>query len=334
MVTKSLFGILDSTEVYAFEIKSDTLCATVIEYGAILQSLVFKNTDCVLGFDTLEGYIKDVSNQGATVGRYANRIGGAQFVLNNKLYTLDKNDNDNCLHGGATGFGKRIYSGEQTGENSVTFKIHSPSGEGGFPATLDCAVTFTVLDSTLKIEYNAISDADTIVNFTNHAYFNLGSPDIKSTKLTINADSITPVDKYLIPTGELMSVKGSAFDFTTPRAIGEYLDCDEEQIVIGNGYDHNFVLGDTKCYRKNCVRAFCPESNITMYCSTDMPGVQLYTANFLDEKCGKNNNDLIKNMGFCLETQFWPDTPNKTHFPSCKLYKNETFTSITEYSFE
>lgn len=332
MVEKALYGKFDGKDVYRFEICDGDLRVNLIEYGAIVQSVYFGDVDCVAGYDTLEGYVNDGSNQGGTVGRYANRIGGARFELNGVTYEVGANDNGNSLHGGFVGFNHRLYKGEPMSANSVKFTIESEDGDGGYPGNVTMSVTFTVKDNTLTLEYNAVSDKDTIMNFTNHAYFNLGSENNFSTELMIKADSITPVSAQLIPTGELMDVTGTPFDFRTAKPIGRDIKDAHPQVALADGFDHNFVLGNTVEYREDVVSAYCPESGITMTCSTDLPGVQLYTSNMLDEKGGKNG-DLKQYYAFCLETQFWPDTPNKPQFPSCTVKANEPFYSVTKYKF-
>ncbi len=332
MIEKALYGKFEGNDVYRFEICDGDLRVNLIEYGAIIQSLYYNKVDCVAGFDSLDGYINDTSNQGGTIGRYANRIGSSQFELNGTVYKVGANDGKNSLHGGFAPFNHRLFKGEPLSANSVKFSISSPDGEGGYPGKLDFSVTFTVKDNALTIEYNALSDADTIMNFTNHAYFNLGSKDNHSTELMIKADYITPVSDDLIPTGELMAVDGTPFDFRTPKAIGKDIKSTHPQVKLADGFDHNFVLGNTVEYKEDCVIAYCPESDITLKMSTDLPGVQLYTSNMLDEKGGKYG-DLKKYYAFCIETQFFPDSPNKPQFPSCVVKKDTPFYSVTKYSF-
>lgn len=332
MIEKALFGQFEGKDVYRFEICDGDMRVNLIEYGAAIQSLYFNDVDCVAGYDTLEGYINDGSNQGGTVGRYANRIGNARFDLNGVTYEVGANDHGNSLHGGFVGFVNRLYKGEPTSANSVKFTIESEDGDGGYPGNLTMSVTFTLKNNVLSIEYNAVCDKDTIMNFTNHAYFNLGSENNFSTELMIKADSITPVSDKLIPTGEFMDVTGTPFDFRTAKPIGRDIKDSHPQTALADGFDHNFVLGQGRDYKEDCVVAYCPESGITMTTSTDLPGVQLYTSNMLDEKGGKTG-DLTKYYAFCLETQFFPDTPNKPQFPSCVVKANEPFYSVTRYKF-
>lgn len=318
-----------------FTISNDRLSVDLLEYGATIANVFYNGVDCVAGYDDPEGFVTGGSFQGATVGRYANRIGGACFELGGKKYTLDVNDHDfNCLHGGNTSFAKQILKGEATGESSVRFTHFSKDGESGFPGNVEFSVTFTVDGSTLRLEYDAVSDKDTYLNFTNHAYFTLGAKDIKNTVLTIKADHMTPVDENLVPSGELRDVGGTAFDFREGVALGDRLFADDELITAARGLDHNFVLGDKKEYRKNVAVAYSPETNIKVSCSTDMPGIQIYTGNWLSEPNGKGKDGLFMHCAFCLETQFFPDTPNNPQFPSALSKAGEHFTSITEYEFE
>lgn len=334
MITKKLFGMYNNAEVYEYTIQNGDLSVNIIEFGATIHNIMFNGVDCVAGYDDLDGYVNGDSYQGATVGRYANRIGGAKFTIDGVEYKLDANDNVvNQLHGGANGFSHRVYDGEIVGENAVKFTMVSPDGEGGYPGNLTMSVTFSVENNTLKLAYDAVSDKNTYLNFTNHAYFNLGAKDNSTTELEIKSDAIVLIDDLLIPTGEIMDVTGTEFDFRTAKPIGRDIEGDHPQLKLGGGYDHNYILGTTREFKKDCVTAFCPESGITLKCSTDLPGVQLYTSNVLDEPKGKGGRPLTKYYAFCLETQFWPNTPNNPSFPSCLVKANEAFTSVTEYEF-
>lgn len=335
MVEKKVIGKYDGADVYEFTISDEKLTVNIMEYGATIHNIFFDGVDCVAGYDDLSGYINGGSYQGSTVGRYANRIGNAQFEINGIKYSVDKNDNGkNSLHGGDCGFSHRMYKGEKLSESAVKFSIFSPDGEGGYPGNLSMSVTFSVKNNTLSMNYDAVSDKDTVMNFTNHAYFNLGAKDNSTTVLQIKSDKITPVDDLLIPTGGLMDVEATEFDFRKAKPIGQDICGAHRQLKLGGGYDHNFVLGDKKEYKKDVIEAFCPESGITLTCSTDLPGVQLYTSNCLDEPVGKGNKPLTKYYAFCLETQFWPDSPNNPDFPSCLVKAGEHFCSVTEYSFK
>ncbi len=316
------------------------LQVSVLTYGATLQAIQFREKDMILGYDCLQDYLEGKgSYQGATVGRYANRIAGGRFSLNGVEYTLACNDGKNHLHGGNAGFDKKVWTSQVLSDGdapAVRLSIVSEDGEEGYPGRLDVAVTMTVTaENVLRLAYEARSDKDTVVNLTNHAYFNLNGwdgGDIRDTKLTVYADSITEADEGLIPTGRLLPVEGTPFDFRNGKAIGEALDADHPQILCAGGIDHNFVLGTDRS-RRHAVHAVSPRSGIELDCYTDLPGIQIYTANALNETAGKGGVKLYKNQGFCLETQFFPDSPNRQAFPSAALKAGELFASVTEYAF-
>jgi len=319
------------------------MTATFTNYGAALVSLTAPDrngnfTDVILGYDTEEEYISGGSSHGATVGRFANRIGGAKFTLNGKTYDLYKNNGENCLHGGKTGFNKRRWD-SSVSENSVTFMYISPDGEESFPGEVLVEVRYTLTcHDSLLIEYRAKAEDDTIINLTNHSYFNLGGQNSGTsldTQLQILAESYTPFDNAQIPTGEIASVKGTVFDFTEPKLIGE--DIRRSRLDPGgtpvDNYDHNYILGDFGIKRTAAV-AYHEASGRVMETVTDMPAMQFYTAKHLDE-AGKGGVHYNSYAGFCLETQFTPDSPNlpEDRFPSCVLRKGEEFKSFTEYRF-
>lgn len=314
--------------------------ASFTNYGAAVQSLLVpdKNGNCediVLGYDTLEEYVKGDSCFGASIGRVANRIGGAGFTLDGKEYRLFDNNNGNTLHGGEFGYHRRMWITEQMRDGEepfVVFKYVSPDGEEHFPGTLSLTVKYTLLNNGLRIEYGAVTDADTPVNFTNHSYFNLkgdGKGTVRDHIVQINAPQYTPVDAKLIPTGELAETAGTPFDFTEPKRIGEDMDNGR----LPNGYDHNFVLGSTM-ERRTAAVVKEPESGRVMTVTTDMPAMQMYIAIGLNNELGKGGKVYEKYGGLCLETQFSPDTPNKPQFPDCTLKAGESFSSVTEYTFE
>ncbi len=307
-------------------------------YGGAIMSVktADKNgdfADVVLGYDDIEGFINGVSSQGALIGRFANRIGGGRFTLNGTEYELFKNDGDNTLHGGSVGYNKRVWELVETeedktaGENHVVFGYTSPDGEENFPGTAAITVDYCLDEkNALTLTYDAVSDKDTIINLTNHVYFNLrGEGSIMDTEMQIFADQYTPVDGALIPTGEIAAVKGTVFDFTQLRPIANK-DID--------GYDHNFILRQQKG-EELPIAAFAkdPVSGRTLICRTDMPAMQLYTANGLENEIGKGGITMNKHTGFCLETQFCPDSPNKPQFKSCVLKKNEEYHHVTVYEF-
>ena len=335
MITKTVCGQIDGKNVHEFTIESQNLTLQVMEYGATVHRLLFDGTDCVAGYDTLDSYVGGNSFQGATVGRYANRIGGAAFSLNGESFKVDANDNGvNSLHGGSVGFYGKLFQGEEIDDHTVAFSLFSPHLAGGYPGNLHLTVTFCVENDGVTITYDALSDRDTVMNFTNHAYFTLGADGCRDVVLQINAHAITPVDDLLIPTGELLDVTDTPFDFRVAKPIGRDLNEAHPQLRLGGGYDHNFVLGNTKEWRERVITAANPQNGITLTCSTDLPGVQLYTSNVLNEPTGKGGKPLTKHLAFCLETQFFPDTPNRPNFPSCAVKAEEPFTSVTRYELK
>ena len=340
---KTLFGTLeDGREIYKYTVENKNgMILELITYGAAIQAIKIPSKtgellDVTVGFDTLEGHEKYSDYQGVTVGRYANRLHNAQFTLNGKKYSVAANENDKtCLHGGGE-FSKAVWSARVDTDNSVVMSYTSRSGACGFPGEMKTKVRFTLTDDNeVVINYTAICSADTPVNLTNHTYFNLkGKPgtDVLSTELRIDADSFTPIDEDSIPTGEIRSVKETAFDFSESKTIGKDIFTFDEQIEMCRGYDHNFCLNETAA---SVITAYEPESGITMDVYTDMPGVQLYTGNFLDGTViGKGGAPLEIYAGFCLETQFYPDTPNQPEFPQCNIRAGEVFRSMTKYQFK
>ena len=314
--------------------------ARITNYGAILVSLEVpdrsgKLADVTLGYDTLDGYIKKSAFFGAAVGRYANRIGKAKFVLNGVEYKLAANNGENHLHGGIKGFDKVVWGAEEIRTaDSVGLKLTylSKDGEEGYPGNLPCVVMYTLTkNDELKISYEALTDKPTVINLTNHSYWNLagqGNGDILGHELMLNADKYTPVDKGLIPTGEIRSVKDSPMDFTKATTIGSRID------KVEGGYDHNYVLKSGGGSLALCARVYEPKSGRVMEVYTTEPGVQLYTGNFLDGSItGKAGKVYKKHYGFCLETQHFPDSPNKPNFPSVVLNPGEKYTTVAVYKF-
>jgi aldose 1-epimerase len=315
--------------------------AKITNYGGIVVSLGVpdsngKFADVTLGYDKLDGYIKNNSPYfGVTVGRYANRIGKAKFTLNGVEYKLAANNGENHLHGGIKGFDKVVWdANEVKTKDEVGLKLTymSKDGEEGYPGNLVCIVTYTLTkNDELKISYEAFTDKPTVVNLTNHAYWNLagqGTSDILGHELMLNADKYTPVDKGLIPTGEIKSVKDSPMDFTKAMTIGSRID------KVEGGYDHNYVLKSGGGSLALCARVYEPKSGRVMEVYTTEPGIQLYTGNFLDGSItGKAGKVYKKNYGFCLETQHFPDSPNKPEFPSVVLNPGEKYTTVTVYKF-
>ncbi len=320
----------------------------IMTYGGIIQTIQAPDKegnmdDITLGFDTLEGYLAGHPYFGALVGRYANRIANGKFTLNGKEYSLFINNGPNALHGGEQGFDKKVWDADIVdldGIPGLKLTYVSEDEEEGYPGTLISNVFYSLNnDNELKIEYMAVTDQATVLNLTNHAYFNLGGhknmEEITDHVLTLNADLTTPVDETLIPTGEIVSVKNSPFDFTTPHPIGERIDAEHDQITKGGGYDHNFVLNKPEVGVMTFGgRVVDPESGRVLEFHTTQPGVQFYTGNFLDGSLKGKNGQLYKHrFGFCLETQHFPDSPNQPHFPSVVLNPDEQYHQVTIYKF-
>lgn len=337
-VSKNPYGLMpDGTQIYKITLKgAGGLTVSLINYGGTITEILFDGKDVALGYDRLEDYIDDKISIGVTVGRFANRIAKGKFTLNGKTYDVGCNEpGRGHLHGGEIGFQKRVFDVCELSENGATTHYLSPDGEMGYPAALSVYVTFFVSDdNALEIKYKATADDDTILNLTNHAFFNLegyDGGDVLDTELYINSNSILPVDNMLIPTGEEMSVDGTPFDFRTPKTIRQDIDKPHEQLKVCGGYDHNFCLSKSG-ELIHAITAYSKVSGIKMDCYTDRPGVQLYTGNFLQSDTGKGGA-MRKYQGFCLETQSYPDSPNKPHFPSAVLKRGETFESTTIYKF-
>ena len=316
-----------------------TLGGTVV--AVTVPDRAGKPGNVVLGFDSLEGYLQPHPFFGVLVGRYGNRIGNATFTLDGKPYTLAKNNGEHSLHGGRKGFDKYVWKAREvpsTAGLAIELTHVSPDGDEGFPGRLAATVVYTWTDANaLRIDYTATTDKPTVVNLTNHTYFNLSagaSDTILDHRLQLSADRFTPVDKGLIPTGELRPVAGTPFDFTKPRRIGDAIDAGDEQIRFGGGYDHNFVFSSAAGTMRPVGRVLDPSSGRTIELTTTEPGVQFYTGNFLDGSIvGRGGEKYIKRSGFCLETQHFPDSPNKPKFPSVVLRPGETYKTSTQYAF-
>lgn len=340
MINETNFGELYGVDVTKYTLENQNgFSVSVINYGATITNVCFDGRDVVLGYDTLEGYLKSDSYQGATIGRYGNRIGGGKFTLDGVEYDVGCNENEySHLHGGYVGFDKQLWNVVNVcdgDEPSISFNHVFDDMEEGYPGEMDVTVIFTVTENdSLKIEYKAIASCDTVCNLTNHSYFNLAGfsgGKILSTELYIDADYYTPYDEHLIPTGEIRSVTDTPFDFRTAKEIGRDIDAGDEQLKIGGGYDHNFCLNSGDGIK---ITAFSKESGIEMSVKTTEPGVQLYTSNFLAGIYGKGGVPLYKHQGFCLETQHYPDSPNHDNFPSTLLPAETDFYSKTEYIFK
>jgi aldose 1-epimerase len=317
--------------------------AAIITYGGALVSLMApdksgKMGDVVIAMDDLEGMRKQDNFFGALIGRYGNRIGKAQFVLDGQTYKLPVNNGPNTLHGGPEGFDKKVWTAKQgamTEGPSLELTYVSKDGEMGFPGTLNAKVVYTLTNSNaLRIDYTATTDKATVVNLTNHAYWNLaGEGDILAHEVMINADRFTPVDDTLIPTGELKPVKGTPFDFTTATAIGARINQDDQQLKFGKGYDHNWVLNKNDASMTKAAEVRDPKSGRVMEVWTTEPGLQFYTGNFLDGKFSGKGRPFSLRSAFCMETQHFPDSPNKQAFPSTKLTPGQTYHTTSEYRF-
>jgi aldose 1-epimerase len=346
-ITTESFGVTKKGEkVTLYRITNPNgMIAEVIDYGAILKSLFVpdrngKTADVVLGFDDLASYQVNPSFFGSTIGRNANRIAGAQFCINGELYTLAKNDNGhNNLHSDfETCFNKKMFTAEVLeDENAVKFSLESPDMDQGFPGNLKADVIYRLTENNgLEIEYFAVSDKDTVYNPTNHSYFNLKGHDSGSAmshKLWINAKEYTPADNESIPTGELATVAGTPFDFTTAIVIGDRINDDFEQLRFGGGYDHNFVLDKAKGKLEQIAVLSEEESGRRMSVYTDLPGVQFYAGNFIVNQTGKGGVKYSRRCGVCLETQYFPNSINEKNFESPLLKAGEEFHSITKYVF-
>ena len=345
-VSKADFGKMpDGTAVDIYTLTNEHgLEARISTYGGAVVSMKTpdrngKMADIVQGFDTLEGYLNPKEPYfGALIGRYGNRIGHAKFTLDGKQFNLVANDGVNTLHGGAKGFDKAVWAGRQLPDGGLELTHTSPDGDQGFPGTLKATVQYHLTaDNELKIDYSATTDKNTVINLTNHSYWNLkgaGNGTILDHVLTIKASKFTPVDAGLIPTGELKPVAGTPFDFMKPIAVGARIDQKDEQLKLGNGYDHNFVLDRPGTALALAARVDEPISGRTLYVETTEPAVQFYTGNFLDGTLkGKGGQVYPFRAALCLETQHYPDSPNKPSFPSTELKPGQTYKSTTVYRF-
>ena len=343
-VSQEPFGQMpDGQKVTLYRLTNPNgLCAGVIDYGAILVTLHVpdrngKIVDVVLGFDNLDSYLKRNPLFGATVGRYANRIAQAKFTLDGTEYKLTANAGKNHIHGGRSKrFDKVMWNGRtfrNSEEAGVRLTYLSRDGDEGFPGNLDCAVTYTLTkNNELKISYEATTDKPTIVNLTNHSYFNLagaGNGDVLDHEIMIDADYYTPGDEALIPTGEIHCVEGTPLDFTEPETIGARI----SRLEQTRGYDHNYVLKHSSGSLVLAARVYEPASGRIMEVRTTEPGMQFYTANGMRGLNGKEGKIYNRHYGFCLETQHFPDSPNKPHFPSVVLRPGQKFSSMTVFAF-
>lgn len=335
-MNKTIFGYVDGTPVHMVKIKKGNICASVIEYGATLQSFIVpdkekKPLDIVLGYDTLEEYLDHAKFSGAIVGRVANRTANASFTMNGRVYNISQNNGKHSLHGGFKGFSKKVWKIVDGGEDFVSLSYFSADMEEGYPANLEVFVTYSVGEDHLKISYKAIADGDTPLSLTNHAYFNLNGQDGQSvfeTELSINADNIVPVNSERVADGRLMDVSNTVFDFRAPCPIGNILTSDDEYIKTFKGYDVCYALNG-KGYRE-VATAKSSKSGIGLKTYTDMEGLHLYVSNIFKGIVGKG---CVYGDGasFCLETERYPNAVNCKNFPSPFIKKGQEFTSQTVY---
>lgn len=333
----------DGGDVTLFTLRNAKgLTAKVCNYGATLVNLITpdrdaKMADVVLGFDSLDGYLGAHPFFGCVAGRYANRISKGHFVLNGKPYQLATNGGENHLHGGKLGFNRALWQAEATA-NGVTMRHHSPDGDEGYPGALTCSITYALTDdNSLALHYEARSDADTVLNLTNHSYFNLEGAigkvnSIADHVLDINATHYLPTNASMIPTGTLREVQGTPMDFRSGRRIGDDIGADFPDLKQGQGYDHNWCLDGSGL--RLAITAYAPNTGRWLECYTDQPGVQFYSGNLIGRNgpiSGKGGATYVDRSGFCLETQHYPDSPNQPAFPSTVLRKGETFRSTTVY---
>ncbi len=346
-IEKEFFGKVDGGRADIYTLTNDNnMAIQITNYGGIITSIKTPDKngnidDVALGFNTLDEYVNDSPYFGCITGRYANRIKHGKFTLNNKEYTLAQNNDGSHLHGGLKGFDKVIWDVEEiTSDNSVglLLKYRSQDGEEGYPGTLSTELTYTLTNKNeLKIDYAATTDAPTILNLTNHTYFNLageGSGSILNHVMMINADNITHVDETVIPTGALLDVTDTPMDFRTPTPLGTRVDDDFDQLNFGGGYDHNYIVNGQPDTLRLASVVSEPTTGRTMETLTTQPAVQLYIGNFLDGTLtGKKGSAYNKRDGFCLETQHYPDSPNKPEFPTTTLNPGETYNETTIYKF-
>jgi aldose 1-epimerase len=342
-VTSQPFGKLpDGTPVDIYTLSDGPYEALIATYGGVVVSLKSpdrngKSGDIVLGFDDLDGYYANFNGPanaffGAVIGRYGNRIAHGSFTLDGKKYSLPQNNGENTLHGGPHGFNNVVWKGKAI-PGGVELTYLSKDGEAGFPGNLSVMVRYILEKGELRIEYSATTDKNTVVNLTNHSYFNLaGSGDILSNRLTLHASRFTPVDAGLIPTGELKAVEGTPFDFRNATEVGARINSTDEQLKLGRGYDHNFVLDGGGGKLTEAAEVYDPSSGRVLTVLTDQPGIQFYSGNFLDGSIkGKGGKLYQLRSALCLETQHFPDSPNHPDFPSTELKPGQRYHTVTVY---
>lgn len=313
----------------------------VVDYGAVIAKIEVPDKegnpiDVVLGYDDVKGYEEGSIFLGAPVGRSANRIGGACFTINEVEYKLEKNDNDNNLHSGLGYYHLRFWEAKEVSDTAITFTLESQDGDQGYPGNVTIEMTYLLTeDNELRITYDAVSDADTIINLTNHSYFNLdghASGDVLAQEIWLDSDAFTRADAQSIPTGEILDVTGTPMDFRQAKSIGAEIDAEYEALILGGGYDHNWVVKTEGAYTL-IGNLSSKETGIKMEVYTDMPGVQIYTGNFIQNEIGKNDVVYGKRAGVCFETQYYPDAIHYSHFPSPLVKAGEKYHTVTGYKF-
>ncbi|MDF1866898.1 MAG: galactose mutarotase [Saprospiraceae bacterium] len=347
-ISKKLFGTAPEGAVDLYTLSNaNQMSVEILTFGGIIKAIYCpdkngKIENVILGFNTLKPYLETHPYFGAIVGRYGNRIANGKFNIDGTEYNLATNNSPNHLHGGLKGFDKVIWQAREFKDNEkigLELSYLSKDMEEGYPGNLNVKVTYSLNNQNeLSIDYEAVTDKKTICNLTNHSYFNLageGKGNILNHQLVIHADSITPVNEHLIPTGEPMAVQGTPFDFRSGKKMGEEIDSNNEQIKYGGGFDHNFILKGNSESLPIIAKISEPESGREMEILTTEPGVQFYTGNFLDGTLiGSGNQPYQKRAGFCLETQHYPDSPNQPNFPSTILEVGETYKTTTVYRFK
>ena len=346
-VLKEAFKVThDGKQVDLFTLKNTKgMVVQITNYGGKIVSIIVPDRDgnmgdVCLGYESANEYINGTASLGATMGRFANRIANAQFTLNDSTYQLAKNNGEHTIHGGKNGFRFQVWDAKQLDEQNLELSYTAKDGEEGFPGTMTLKVLFTVTeDNELKLTYHATTDKPTVLNVTNHAFFNLegeGNGDILDHELLVNADAFTPVDATAIPTGEIRNVKGTPLDFTEMKRVGDRIDADYDQLKHVGGYDHNFVLNKKENELALAALLYEPVSGRVMEVKTTEPGLQVYTANSLTGKgtdIGKGGKAYGSRSSICLETQHFPDSPNHPNFPSTVINPGEDFVSTTIYKF-
>ena len=343
-VTKEPFGrSKDGEQLTLYTIDNGNMKVKLTDLGATIVSVIFQDKnenwkDVVLGYDTADEYYTNSCYFGAVIGRSGNRIDKGRFCIGEKEYQLDINDNENNLHSGRNGFDNRRWETARISDNSVSFFLKDADGEQGYPGNFEVTVTYTLKDdSSLVLHYEGEADADTVANMTNHVYFNLGGHDsgtILDHEMMLTAKAYTPVrDAQAIPTGEIAPVAGTVMDFTKPKRIGQDIEADFEQLKFVGGYDHNYAVRPEKGPVIRIAEAYCADTGICMEVFSDLPGVQFYTGNFITEQAGKGGAVYQKRQGFCLETQYYPNSVNQEGFASPILKAGDKYDTMTCYKF-